>query len=89
MKGNIVLCGLRIILITLQCKTALSTLMCSLQKKSARKKIDDDKTATREFFSCDEGTIVYHTARENIFVEYVQRPYINKFKYRRCCDNND
>jgi hypothetical protein len=53
------------------------------------KEINDNKTATRELFSCDEGTLVYHTAKDNIYVEVVQRPYFNKFKYRRCCDNND
>jgi hypothetical protein len=52
------------------------------------KKIDDNKTATKELFSCDEDTIAYHTSKENIFIEYVQHTYFNKFKYRRCCNND-
>lgn len=48
------------------------------------KEINDNKMATRELFSCNEGTLVYHTANDNIYVEVVQRPYFNKFKYRRC-----
>ena len=37
------------------------------------KAIDDNKSATRELFNCEESTIVYHTANENISVEYVHR----------------
>lgn len=33
------------------------------------KVIDDNKSATKELVNAKEGTIVYHTANEKIFVE--------------------
>jgi len=33
------------------------------------KVIDDNKSATKELMNCEQGTLVYHTANENIRVE--------------------
>lgn len=33
------------------------------------KVIDDNKSATKELMNCREGTVVYHTANENITIE--------------------
>lgn len=31
--------------------------------------IDDNKSATKELMNCSEGTVVYHTANENITIK--------------------
>lgn len=33
------------------------------------KSIDDNKAATKELINCSEGTVVYHTANDNIVIE--------------------
>ena len=33
------------------------------------KVIDDNKSATKELMNCSEGTVVYHTANEDISIE--------------------
>ena len=33
------------------------------------KVIDDNNSATKELMNCGEGTVVYHTANENIIIE--------------------
>lgn len=36
---------------------------------SYKRKIDNNKSATKELMNCSEGTVVYHTANENITIE--------------------
>lgn len=33
------------------------------------KVIDDNEAVTKELMKCNEGTVVYHTANENIIIE--------------------
>ncbi len=43
------------------------------------KAIDDSKSATKELMNCSEGTVVYHTANENIIIEVKNiRAYIGR-----------